>query len=305
MDQLQRGHTSQSFLSKVYELMFYANKRLGVFRPPEDLAPYLEEKREDQERAYVPPKVMLFYSTMTMELCEGVPVLTFVPKKTDPQQRMIYFHGGAYIDDPSPLHFHFIDALIRETPLSVHMPVYPKTPRYTALDVHSAMKQVLGTLPEADIIAGDSAGGGLSLALVSLENLKPRHLILISPWLDLSLSDPAVKELEAVDPLLNRTYLREVGKHYKGDLAWDDPLVSPLESEIEKEIEVTLFTGTHEIFLSDIRHFAERIRTSNPLNYIEVEGMNHDFPLFPMKEGVDALNTIVSIIASSGSQCEA
>ena len=292
----QDKQTPQSFLSKMFELMFYANRRLGIFTPPDDLGPYLEEKRKEQERPYSPVKLLLFASTFTVDMIEDVPVVRFKPRKRTAGKRMLYFHGGAYVDDATALHFHFIDSLIRESPMEVYMPIYPKTPTHTATQVIDAISRLVPALPAFDIIAGDSAGGGLALALTSILRLKADHLILISPWLSLSLSHPEIEQLIPADPLLNREYLREIGRIYKGELDWEDPRVSPLYAEIDKQIQVSVFCGTHEIFLPDIRDFVQRMQKTQDTLYVEMEGMNHDYPLFPMKEGLAAVQKIVERI---------
>lgn len=282
----------------MFELMFYANRRLGIFTPPDDLGPYLEEKRKEQERPYSPVKLLLFSSSFTVDMIEGVPVVRFKPRKRTAGRRMLYFHGGAYVDDATALHFHFIDSLIKEYPMEVYMPIYPKTPTHTATQVIEAISRMVPALPVFDIIAGDSAGGGLALAVTSLLQIRAEHLILISPWLSLSLSHPEIERLIPTDPLLNREYLREIGRIYKGGIEWDDPRVSPLHAEFDERIRVSVFCGTHEIFLPDIRDFVQRMQLTRDILYVEKEGMNHDYPLFPMKEGIEAVQTIAQRIGS-------
>ncbi len=292
----QDTQTPQSFLSKMFELMFYANRRLGIFTPPDNLDPYLEEKRKEQERPYSPVKILLFASSFTVLSFEGVPVVRFRPRKRLANKRMLYFHGGAYVDDASALHFHFIDSLIKEYPMEVYMPIYPKTPTHTATEVIEVLAGLVPALPPFDIVAGDSAGGGLALAVTSMLHLKPEHLILISPWLSISLTHPGIEQVIPTDPLLNREYLREIGRIYKGELEWDDPRVSPVHAELDERIRVSVFSGTHEIFFPDIRDFAQRMKLTHDILYVEREGMNHDYPLFPMKEGVEAVGQIIQRI---------
>ncbi|MBN2859576.1 MAG: alpha/beta hydrolase, partial [Sphaerochaetaceae bacterium] len=234
--------------------------------------------------------------SFTVDMIEEVPVVCFKPRKRTAHKRMLYFHGGAYVDDATALHFHFIDALIREYPMEVYMPIYPKTPTHTANQVIDTISRMIPALPSFDIIAGDSAGGGLALAVTSILRIKADHLILISPWLSLSLSHPGIEHIIPFDPLLNREYLREIGRMYKGELEWDDPRVSPLHAEFDAHIRVSVFCGTHEIFLPDIRDFVQRMKRTRDILYVEKEGMNHDYPLFPMKEGLEAVQKIVERI---------
>ncbi len=295
-------HTPQSFLSKVYEKLFFANRKLGVFSPKDDLDSYLAQKRVYQAEPYTLPKLFLRFSTVSLEQIEGMPVVIFSPRYREGSRGMIYFHGGAYVEDPTPLHFHFIDSLLNQADFTVYMPVYPKTPTYDAPYLFPRLEKVIQDLLQRHgdpVIAGDSAGGGLALAATAVMNLTPKHLVLISPWLDLHLSNPDIVDLEESDPLLSREYLREMGRHYKGSLEWDDVKVSPFNAGVDSGTEVTLFVGTHELFLADVRAFAGRLEEEGRVvHYFEQEGMNHDYVLFPMKEGTQALEKIVEIIGS-------
>ena len=101
---------------------------------------------------------------------------------------------------------------------------------------------------------GDSAGGGFSLALVQ-EILKtdsldlPRRLILISPWVDVTGGDDA---LQKYDTFLSNEVLRHVGADWAGELDPRDPIVSPLYGDMRGLPATDLFTGTWEVFYSDI-----------------------------------------------------
>ena len=101
---------------------------------------------------------------------------------------------------------------------------------------------------------GDSAGGGFSLALAQ-EILKtdsldlPRRLILISPWVDVTGGDDA---LQKYDTFLSNEVLRHVGADWAGELDPRDPIVSPLYGDMRGLPATDLFTGTWEVFYSDI-----------------------------------------------------
>ena len=104
------------------------------------------------------------------------------------------------------------------------------------------------------VLMGDSAGGGFSLALAQ-EILKtdsldlPRRLILISPWVDVTGGDDA---LQRYDTFLSNEVLRHVGADWAGELDPHDPMVSPLYGDMQGLPPTDLFTGTWEVFYSDI-----------------------------------------------------
>jgi len=148
---------------------------------------------------------------------------------------------------------------------------------------------------------GDSAGGGLSLAfaqyLLEQELPQPKDIILLSPWLDITLNSPQVLAMIDKEPTLNWDMLVEAGKRYAGETPRTHYLVSPIQGEIKNLGKIFLFIGTHEFFLPDARKFREKAaRQSVDINYFEYPKMNHVFPVFPIPEAKKALKQIVDII---------
>lgn len=150
------------------------------------------------------------------------------------------------------------------------------------------------------IIMGDSAGGGLSAAFCEYLTVKdlpqPKNLILISPWLDISMSGN-YDEVE-FDPMLGVDGIREMGKAWAGDLDTKDYRVSPLFGEVSKLPKTTLFTGTHEIFYVDIINFYEKLKENGVDAELNVgEGMTHVYAIYPLvPESKEAFKHIVEVI---------
>ena len=84
----------------------------------------------------------------------------------------------------------------------------------------------------------------------------PAALVLLSPWLDLTMTDPAQVALEKVDPLLSRAGPEAAGRWYAGAWPTADPRVSPMFGDIAALPQTLLFCGTHDILLADARRFA-------------------------------------------------
>ena len=110
---------------------------------------------------------------------------------------------------------------------------------------------------------GDSAGGGLSAALT--EQFKadgirlPDELILLSPWVDISMENEQIKEYEALDPFLTPTPLIICAEYWKGDLDVHDPRVSPTYGDLKGIRNVTVFSGTAEILYPDSVKFFRKL----------------------------------------------
>ena len=119
------------------------------------------------------------------------------------------------------------------------------------------------------VFMGDSAGGGLALAFAQ-KLAKERHhrlpvrLVLLSPWLDLSLSNPAIKDLERSDHLLTVGMLKHAATLYsKGD-DMDNHLLSPINGAFEDLPPTLVFYGTGELFSADCRKLRAMTENTNP-----------------------------------------
>ena len=156
------------------------------------------------------------------------------------------------------------------------------------------------TLDKPIIIMGDSAGGGLSAAfceyLAVNDSPQPKNLILISPWVDVTMSG----DYDGVefDPMLGIDGLREMGKSWAGELNPKDYKISPLFGEVRKLPKTTLFVGTHEILYPDIVKFHEKLKDNGvDAELIVKKEMTHVYAIYPvMPEAKEAFNHIVEII---------
>ena len=148
---------------------------------------------------------------------------------------------------------------------------------------------------------GDSAGGGLSASfceyLGANDLIQPKHLILISPWVDVSMSGD-YEEYDELDPMLGVDGLREMGEVWAGDLDSKDYKVSPLFGDIKKLPRTTIFVGTHEIFYPDIIKFFNKLKDHGIDVELNIgEDMTHVYPLYPMvPESREALKHIIEVI---------
>lgn len=199
----------------------------------------------------------------------GRKIFIVTPKEyQNPDKTILYCHGGSYVAEATKEHWDFIERLVEDTGYRVVLPDYPLTPKYTYKDVFAMMvplyKEIVDRMnPEDLIVMGDSAGGGLSLALlekVSKDNEKmPGKTILISPWLDARLTNPKIDEVQKLDKQLNKETLKLAGIAYAGgEKETGNYLVSPIEGDLSKLKNVTIFTGTNDILNPDVYVLEER-----------------------------------------------
>ena len=221
----------------------------------------------------------------------------------DSKPIVLYIHGGAYVNNFSSRHWSAMAEWAEMTGCVMVIPNYPLLFRYTAKDAHPLMlqlyRQLLERLPaQRIIIAGDSAGGGFSLALT--QELKadsldlPSRLILISPWVDVLGGDDALQEY---DTFLSNEVLRHVGADWAGGLDPRDPIVSPLYGDMQSLPPTDLYTGTWEVFYTDIVKTYDKMKAAGvDVRLHTKQKMGHVYPLWPCPEGKEARKEIAKTI---------
>ena len=184
--------------------------------------------------------------------------------------KMLYFHGGAYVAEASKYHWDFIEKLIKDTGITVIMPDYPLTPKYNYKDVFEIViplyKEIIQRVnTEELILAGDSAGGGISLALLERakeENLKmPKKTLLISPWLDVRLKNEKIEQVEKFDKELNKESLILAGISYASEDGMNSYLVNPIYGDLKGLENIAIFTGTYDILNPDVHTLDEKAKS--------------------------------------------
>ena len=217
---------------------------------------------------------------------------------------VLYIHGGAYYHNFSSRHWKAMAEWAETTGCGIVAPNYPLLYRYTVKDAFPLMLQLYRQLQERYsarriLVMGDSAGGGFSLALAQ-EVLKtdslelPSRLVLISPWVDVAGGDDALQEY---DTFLNNEVLRHIGADWAGEIDVHDPIVSPLYGDMQDLPPTDLFTGTWEVFYTDIVKTFDKMKAAGVDVRLHVkEKMGHVYPLWPCPEGKEARKEIAKII---------
>lgn len=187
-----------------------------------------------------------------------------ITPKNEPKsnKKILYFHGGSYMAEASKAHWDFIEKLIKDLGVTVILPDYPLSPKYTYKDVFSMViplyKEIIEKVDANDLIVmGDSAGGGLSLAMEEKLNEEgnikmPSKTILISPWLDVRLENPKIEEYQKNDTELNKETLKLAGLAYATPEGINNYLVNPIDGNLSKLQNVTIFIGTYDILNPDV-----------------------------------------------------
>jgi acetyl esterase/lipase len=265
----------------------------------------LERNAEENREEYEIPRSIVTSDIESYEAL-GMKVFRMSPRTEKRKQRVLYLHGGGYIHQPSVFHWRFLSKLVKETEMEFIVPIYPKAPEHTYDEAYGAVQELYKELVQDDnniVIMGDSAGGGLTLGLVQW--IKKEHLpmpkaqIVISPWLDITLGNPDIEAYEKVEPMLKADNLKIIGKIWSGDAEPDDYKVSPMFGDLSGLPKLYLIVGTREIILPDARKYVQLLAAAGAdYEYYEYEMQNHVFPLYPIKEGIEARKQIGDILIS-------
>lgn len=183
---------------------------------------------------------------------------------------ILYFHGGAYVAEATTLHWDFLEKLANDTKSTIVMPDYPLTPKYTYKDVFNMVeplyKEIISKVDVKNLVMmGDSAGGGITLALaekISQNNIQlPSKTILISPWLDVTLTNEKIKEVQKNDKDLNKEKLLIAGISYARDEeGMKSYLVKPINGPLSKLKNVIIYTGTYDTLNPDTHLLQEKAK---------------------------------------------
>jgi acetyl esterase/lipase len=274
----------------------------------------MRQRVESGERTYTEPSRRLHRKhRVTKRNVDGHLVWTIAPKESilgsgdaRARKQIIYLHGGAYVNSFASQHWAFMSKLVDALGCTVTAPNYPHAPEHDVHDVFALLLPLYLELAcdagsENVTLMGDSSGGGISLALAQRlreEGLpQPGNVVLLSPWLDATLSNPEIVAIDRIDPFLGVEGLKYAGAAYARNVEPKSYLVSPVYGSFRDLAPVTVFIGTRDVFLPDCRKLRERAKAEGvAINYREYEGMVHNWMLGPLPEAKQVLKEIVDLL---------
>ena len=245
-------------------------------------------------------------------------VFILTPKNVEKTDLVIlYFHGGSYMAEITNEHWNFLEKVINNTGATVILPDYPLSPKHNYKDVFNMVEPLYNAIvSKIDtnnfIVMGDSAGGGLALALEEKivndaeenqnnenkennnENINyklPKKTILISPWLDVRLENSKIDEVQKLDKDLNKETLKLAGIAYAGTDGINSYLVNPIDGDLSKLNNITIFTGTNDILNPDVHVLEEKAENQGiTINIREYEGAYNIYILKNNKKEKDLIS---------------
>ena len=245
---------------------------------------------------------MVYKSKVALEDYEDCKVIRFSPNQ-EAVKTVIYVHGGAYVSEITQFHVHFCDKLAALGNVNVIASLYGLAPDHTWEEAYPLITSLY--LEEVEkgkpvVMMGDSAGGGFvttfSEFLADQKLPLPEKVCLISPWLDITMPLD-YSEIIDNDPMLDVEELRKLGALWAGDLDHMDYKVSPTYGDVAEFPPSLIFAGTHEIFKVDIMEFYKKLQDAGrEIQLVIAEKMDHVYPLYPIPEAKQAMNTILDWI---------
>jgi monoterpene epsilon-lactone hydrolase len=225
-----------------------------------------------------------------------VPCGSIDPPRVKREGTLVYLHGGGYVSGPNIAQWRLAARLSRAAGIRTVVALYRRAPEHPFPAAYEDANGVVDRLG-ADLVAGDSAGGGLAAAVALAADV--RRLLLFSPWLDLRLRDEGIDSI--TDRVLSRDGMAEAGRLYAGDTSCDDHRLSPLEGDLSQLPPTMVQIGTRDIMLPDCRRFRDRAAAVGAdVDYVEMDGMFHDWTAAELvPESADAFGRAAQFLTRS------
>lgn len=218
---------------------------------------------------------------------------------------ILYFHGGAYVMQLVAPQWTLIGGLVERIGGTVTVPLYPLAPEHDGQAGLAMADAAFDELAErvgapSIVVAGDSAGGGLALALTQRRRAAgkslPAGLVLFCPWLDATVSGTDQPDIERRDPTLTIAMLRAAGRMWAGAEDPASPPFSPLFGDHSGLPPTLVFAGTRDLLSSDARRFAAMAPAVTLELYTD---MFHVWMAAPIAEGRRALDRAAAFVAAA------
>jgi epsilon-lactone hydrolase len=234
----------------------------------------------------LPPEVSVTATTLG-----GVPAAEISVDGVEPRHVVLYFHGGVYVIGDAFLAAELASQVGRRTQarvISVDYRLAPEHPYPAAVDDAIAAYGALledGTAPADIVFAGESAGGGLAIA--TLVNARdhglplPAATLVMSPYVDLTLTGATIETRREVDPLLSRELLAPRVTDYVSGADAALGLISPIFADLSGLPPLLIQAGTHEVLLDDAIRLAGRAATADVAVTLDITpGVPHVFQAY-------------------------
>lgn len=256
------------------------------------------------------PKTRLFkdYDLRRFKIKNSL--ITELKQKEPSQKLLIFIHGGAFISGPSKHHWDVIKEILEQSNQNIWMCDYPKAPENKIQAISDNMDAIysaaLEIYPSKTItLIGDSVGGTLVAALTQRLIKKgidlPQQIILVSPVMDATMSNPEIDEIDKTDPMLSKVGVKSAKKMCAEHADLNHEMISPINGSFQNFPKTMLFLATNDITYPDQKLVVQKLKEASVnIEILVGENMPHIWPFLPvMKEAKTALKVILDNLKAS------
>lgn len=284
----------------------FIQKAAALFNTKKLIEKKLIRKKHNQNVAQMPKSLRTNFKT-TVDTIKGRGYWTLKPKQSGSEKVVLYLHGGAYYWNISKHNWRFAEEMLEKTNATFIVPDYPLAPNSTFEQTYEYLDELYEVLiarhgPKNIILMGESAGGGLALGFTMFlrnENRpQPNQLILMAPWLDVTMNNSEILKVDKKDKIFGIKGLQLAGKGYAGETDLSNYKISPINGDLTNLTKISLFVGTHDLFVADSRKLRDNAHSLGiTMKYYEYPKMFHVWILVnKLKEAEEARKQIISLI---------
>lgn len=228
------------------------------------------------------------------------------PKNPKTDKYAVYFHGGGYYAGSVISHKNLLSQITASMNIITYIFEYRLSPEALFPSAHNDAKEIVSFLYDLEegkdsIWIGESAGGGLATGLCVDDTFlhRPKKLILMSPWLDLSDKNKDRSFLKNKDILIALNGMHLMGEFYAGEHDPSNPILSPVFADIKSFPDVLIQVCSNELLYNDAVEFSKKLELINSNYELQVwDNLWHAWQFFPIKEAEEAREKIVKFINS-------
>jgi len=294
----------RSFMAGVVDAVLIVTHRSDKFTDVAVCEQFMAEKAVENQQPFAMPENK--FGISVREETHGALQAFIYNEQESPTQTVFYFHGGAYVNQPNNQQLTMAARTPAETGCELVLMVYPKAPVYNCEEAYSLCSEfieqyVAGKACGKLVFMGDSAGGGLALGMAEYLKARgtvtPAELVLISPWAELTMENPALETAMETDVMLGVAGLRRMAEYWAGELPLTDYRVSPLYGDLSGLCPVTMFASETEGLYPDILRLQEALLAQGVDCTLTVRrNLAHCWPICPIPEADGARTLIGSVI---------
>lgn len=260
--------------------------------------------RERKTKTSTPPPHLYRQFIVERRLKTLFPIYDISPKSEAPHScRILYLHGGNFLFDINSFHWAFVAAMAERLNAVVTVPIYPLGPEVTLYEMYDMVQplhdEMASCLDDDTPIftVGDSAGACMALVLTQRAlaegGVASTRLVLTTPVVDSSLTNPETRRMAGADPWLGIPGIEETLRLACPGSNPKDPVISPLYGDMTDLPPTMVLTAEYDLLSPDTRRFVKKARAHGcDIEHVEGPGMIHAWPILPFHEGYEAREAI-------------